>query len=400
MTEPARERRLVVVTGNYPSEGSPTSGTFVRAFVHALVDAGTEADVIHGVSVFARRHGPYPVNGEERTPGGRRVRIHRPRFLSLSIVGAGPLGTARLTQSRFESSILREVRQAGLRPTMAYGHFLYQSGRAAVRVGESLGVPSFVAVGEGTFWTVEPIGFDRARRDFATATGFIAVSSPIRKGLESRLGIPREKIGVFPNGVDREVFRPKDQQLCRRRLGLPQARPILVFVGAFDDLKGGQTVLEAARGLPEVGIVLLGRGPVPLESGQIVFKGAVPHELVPDYLNAADAFVLPTLEEGSCNAIIEAMACGLPIITSRADYVEDLLDENSALLIDPRDPIAVRGAMQAVLSRADLRAELSRHSRLRAEALDVRDRARRVLAWMDERAAIGMGPRAIREGVG
>lgn len=387
MTDSRQVPRLLVVTGNYPSIGNPSNGTFVQAFVHALVDSGAEAEVIHPISVFARRHGPYPNDERQLTAGGGNVEVRRRLFLSFSIVGKGLMGTARLTQAAFEASVLREARSARKPPAISYGHFLYQAGRAAVRVGKVLGIPSFVAVGEGTFWTVEPIGFERARRDFSGATGFIAVSNPIRKGLEQRLGIPTEKIGVFPNGVDRGRFHQMDRQLSRRRLGLPPDRPLVAFVGAFDELKGGQVLLEAARGLPDVGLLLIGRGPVKLESDQVVFRGVVPHADVPAYLSAADVFVLPTLEEGSCNALAEAMACGLPIVTSRADYVEDLVDDRTGLLVDPRDPRSVREALAAILTSPERRKVLAERSLMRAETLDINQRAGKVLAWMAERSA-------------
>lgn len=395
MTVAPESESVLVVTGNYPSERDPVCGTFVRTFVHAIVEAGARATVINPTSVFARRRGPYPRDCVETTQAGDSVDVVRPVFASFSVVNLGLFNTARLTQTGFEAAVRRSVRRLRVRPTMVYGHFLYQAGRAAVLMGEDLGVPSVVAVGEGTFWTVAPMGFSRARKHFAAAAGFVAVSSPIKRALMEDLGVPDRKIAVFPNGVNRSHFRPLDRDECRRELGLPLEKTLIAFVGAFDDLKGGRVLLEAAHGLPNIGLLFIGEGPRRLDGPETVFLGSVPHALVPKYLGASDVFALPSLEEGSSNAVVEAMACGLPIITSRADYMEDLVDEETAILVDPRDPTAVRGALELLLRDTGRRKGLGAAALRRSERLDIRLRAKGILSWMrtlrDDARPDGMG---------
>lgn len=392
-----RVQDVLVVTGNYPTAGEPTSGTFVRAFANAMADSGARVRVVHPVSVFARRRGPYPKGGWDLTPAGNRVEIFRPVFASFSVVNLGLMNTVQMTQAGFEAAVVRVVHRLTPRPTVVCGHFLYLAGRAAVRVGRDLGVPSFVTVGEGRFWSVEPVGFERARRDFSGVTGLVAVSTPIKEGLEKRLGVPAEKIAVFPNGVDRRVFRPRDRSECRKLLGLPMERTLVAFVGTFNTDKGGEVLLEAVRGIPDLGVILLGSGPLRMESPEVVFRGRVSHGDLPRWLAAADLFVLPSLVEGSCNAVVEAMAMGLPIITSRADYMDDLVDDEVAIRIDPRDVRAVRAAIEALVVDPALRAKMGEAALRRASELDILKRARSVLEWMDSRAgSIGL-PRAAGE---
>ena len=274
------------------------------------------------------------------------------------------------------------------RASAIYGHFMYQAGKAAVRAGRRLGVPSFVGVGEGDFWSVDPIGYPRASSELAAATGFVAVSTPIQDGLIRRLGIPPTKIGVFPNGVDLTLFRSRPRETERVRLGLPADAFIVVFVGTFDELKGGRRLLAAVRGLTGVKVVLLGQGPIKLDSPEVVFAGVVSHELVSRYLSAGDAFVLPTEEEGSCNAAIEAMACGVPIVTSNGAYMDDLVDDEVALRIEPRDVLAIREAIIRLKGDRELRLRMSNACLLRAARFDIDARARRILAWMTEMSAM------------
>lgn len=77
------------------------------------------------------------------------------------------------------------------------------------------------------------------------------------------------------------------------------------------------------------------------------------------YLNAADFFVLPTLAEGCCNAIIEALACGLPVISSNLPFNDDILDENNSIKINPMDIQALRESMTMLIEDELLRNRLS-----------------------------------------
>ena len=105
------------------------------------------------------------------------------------------------------------------KPDIVYGHFLYSGGAAAVEIGKHMAIPLFVAVGEGTFWSVEPLGFARAKRDFQGARGVLAVSSVLRLRLIAELDIPDGKIGVFPNGIDPGLFYPRNRHDMRKKCG-------------------------------------------------------------------------------------------------------------------------------------------------------------------------------------
>lgn len=380
---------LLVVTGNFPNPQRPENGTFVRTFVHALADAGAEITVVVVESIWRARR-PHDRGTEvEFTAAGRPVKILRRRFLSFSAKKACGLSTASLTQIAFEAVARTTAAELRPRPAAVYGHFLYPSGAAAMKIGASLRIPAFVAVGEGTFWTVEHLGDARARRDFHRSRGFLAVSTPIADGLARRFGFPQERIAVFPNGTDRSKFKPGDRGTARAALGIPQDLFVVIFVGTFDELKGGRKLLEAARGMKDTGLLLLGGGPVPLDGPEVLFKGRVGNDQIPNYLAAADVFALPTLEEGSCNAVVEALACGLPVLTARGAYMRDLVDEACAVMVDPMSVQEIRAGLERLRTDPGLRSELSRGALKRAESLDVRVRAGAVLDWLKEKVARG-----------
>lgn len=375
---------VVFVVGTYPSIQKPTGATFVRSMVRAIARQGHVCTVVNPVSVFSRRFGPFPAAHEEEQQGEGKIEIHRPRFLSFSVKNLGVMNTALLTQEAFNRAVLRVVRKLSVRPDIIYGHFLYQAGYAAVIAGRVLCVPSIAGVGEGAFWTVEPIGFEKAKKHMSEATGFLAVSSFVRNGLIEGLDVRPERIRVFPNGVDMSLFFPRDRSAMRQKHGFPKEKPILAFVGTFDHLKGGARLLEAASSFPEVRILLLGQGAVRLDSPQVLFKGTIPNELIPEFLSASDLFTLPTTEEGSCNAILEAMACGLPMVTSDGAYMDDIVDGEVALRVDPMNVSQIRSAIGRLLENARLRASMSAACLNKVRQYDINLRAQRMLDWYSE----------------
>jgi len=377
---------IAFVTANYPSAQHPYGGMFVQQLVHALAREGTRCSVIHPIAVHRwLRAGIRKDRSLDIEPEDVPVRVYRPVYPSFSSKQVGPLNTARATQLFFDRAAWRAVRRLDGTPSVVYGHFLYPGGAAAVHAAKRLGIPSVVAVGEGEFWTVRPMGFPRAIRDYRDVDAVVAVSSVIKRNLTEDLRIPAEKIGVFPNGADLQRFYPRDRQEMRRKLGLPPDGFLVAFVGSFLQGKGADRVGAAIDGLDGVGGVFAGAGPCKPGGANVLFTGMLSHDQVPELLSAADVFVLPTLIEGSCNAIVEAMACGLPIVTSEGEFNDDLVDSSVSIRVDPLDVAAIRAAILRLRDDAELRREMGHRARQRALDFDVTLRARRIRSWIAER---------------
>ena len=232
---PAFPAHLAVVTSGYPAPACPTSGMFVRQFAHAVARQGVACTVVHPVARHhAWRGSGYPLQEREDAGSGRSVEVYRPRFLSFSARDAfsvlGPLNPSLWTFNRFTAAARRVLERLPAPPAALYGHFLYLSGAAAVRVGRRMGIPAFPCMGEGELWTVRRFGLARARADLSPAAGFLANSSALKRTLIRELGLPAEKIGVFPNGTNLSAFQPMDRNAARAQLGLPQDRSAMAVV--------------------------------------------------------------------------------------------------------------------------------------------------------------------------
>jgi glycosyltransferase involved in cell wall biosynthesis len=390
---PSDDHLRLLAICNYPSDTRPALQVFVRALLIELHSLGVDVTVI----------APEPLANRAKLETGFRLaptreerdglQIHRPRFASLSAVSL-PFGmhTARWGADSYLRAVLRQVERTGDSYDLTFGHFLYPHARAAAEAGERLGIPAVASLGESSFDRYESV-YDQQEigRLLDRFAGVITNSDLIRDYCVERFGLDEGKAAVFPNGVNQEVFAPIDQAAARRRLGLPLDRPIVISVGQFIERKGPLRILEAIRPRPEIGAVFLGSGPQEPAGAQVLFKGSVKHEEVPTWLSAADMFVLPTLDEGCSNAILEALFCGLPIISSDLPFNHSILNEEVSMLVDPLD---VQEIQRAVFSLID---DSARRDGMRQAALEysrsfrLNDRAQRVLAFLQARLSDAKG---------
>jgi glycosyltransferase involved in cell wall biosynthesis len=221
-------------------------------------------------------------------------------------------------------------------------------------------------------------------------------------------GMPADRILEVPNGIDLDRFKPattEERGALRRRLNLPDDRPVVTFVGFFSRDKQPRVLFDAwlqltkDRGI-ETTLVFVGAtksayfevddligdqmrrdAEAAGLSDRLIFTGSTHH--VEDYFRAADLFVLPSKREGLPVALLEAMASGLPCVASRLPgSTETIIDDGvNGLLVPPGDRKALAGAMASVLGDAQLAAALSAAARATVERrfanADIADR------WLD-----------------
>ena len=222
-------------------------------------------------------------------------------------------------------------------------HYVYPDGDAAVRVGEALRVPVCVTA-RGTdinlFAQLPAIG-RLIRRTLQRAQGIVAVSAALKERMVE-LGIEPERIAVIRNGIDRAVFQPYDQQPARAKLGLAADAKILVSVAALVPLKRLDRLIEAmqliAQTQPLARLYVIGEGPeraaltaqIAASSLQdkVFLLGAKPQRELADWYTAADLFCLASQREGCPNVVIEALACGTPVVASDVGGIGELLADD------------------------------------------------------------------------
>lgn len=339
--------RVLVFSTLYPNAAQPNHGIFVENRLrHTLALGGIAAEVIAPVPFFPLTH---PAFGRyatfARAPRAEQrhgVQVWHPRYFVAPKVGVNV--TPRfLYQAGL--SVARRLMRAGRRFDVIDAHYFYPDGVAAVRLGRALQLP-VVITGRGTDLTLLPsLPGPRAQIQDAAAeaSALITVCEDLGTRLVE-LGADPGRTIVLRNGVDLELFRPHpDRQAVRDRLNL--AGFTLISVGALIPRKGHDLVISALPECPDCTLLIAGGGPQRSQlealarqlgvADRVRFVGEVPHHQLSDYYSAADVMVLASEREGWANVLLEALACGTPVIASDVNGTSEVIQGPEAGLLLP-----------------------------------------------------------------
>ncbi len=370
--------RTLVLSSLFPSRTRPNFGVFVRDRVRHVA-AHCDIVVVAPVPWFP---GNRWLRGtaHARTPFVEEIdglTVYHPRVVSVPHVAKA------LDATSYAVSLLPFI--AWLRRRFRFdlvdAQFGYPDGVAAALIGKAVRCPVVVTLrGDEERVAAYPLRRMQLARAFKSVR-LIAVSDSLRQ-FALRLGIDPSEVRVIPNGVDVSPFRPGDRGAARRRLGLPDDKAILLAVGAMGEGKGHHLVLEALPDLvarhPQLLYVAVGgaayadgyatrvRHLVERHALQdhVRLVGLQPHEDIPLWMAAADVFCLATAHEGWSNAITEALACGLPVVTTRVGGNAELVREGrDGLLVPFGDRHALAAAIVDALQREWDRAGIAARAR-------------------------------------
>lgn len=211
-------------------------------------------------------------------------------------------------------------------------------------------------------------GFQEAFNNLMQATRFISLNPNISRELVSS-HVPENKILSFPNGVDVHRFHPlatEKRKSLKQKLGLSAKQHVITYTGRFEERKRVIDLIHAwhaiASEFPQAHLVLVGKGEEVANcqneiqvlglSQRVTFVGEVQN--IEDYLKITDCYVFPSRLEGMPNVILEAMACGLPIIaTAIPGIVEILQDNQTGKLVPPKDVNTLCRALTQMLKNPE-----------------------------------------------
>jgi teichuronic acid biosynthesis glycosyltransferase TuaC len=324
---------LVVFSSLFPSAARPGAGLFIRermfrVAAHRPLAVVSPQPWFPGQSLIRLlRPGYRPQAPVLEIQQG--IRVYHPRFLSVpGLLRQFDGWSMALASAR----VLRRLKRQGAR--LIDAHFAYPDGEAATRLGRWLDLPVTITLrGTEVPHSNNPALRPRLARALQAATRVFCVSDSLRR-LAVELGAAAETTEVVGNGVDTGRFYPVERTAARRKVGLPVDATVLVSVGALVERKGMQRVIDCLPTLlqrhPDLHYLIVGGGSpegdmrAELDAQvarlgldeRVHFLGALPPDELKWALSAADIFVLATRNEGWANVFLEAMACGLPVITT------------------------------------------------------------------------------------
>ncbi len=297
--------------------------------------------------------------------------------------------------SEFACNVQRFRYFHGVRYDLVHAHY-WLSGRLGTLFHEHWGVPTVAMfhtlaqmknrVAQDAAELEQQIRIDIERRTMTTVDRVIAATDVDKAQMVSEYGAHPRSIDVVPGGVDLAMFRPGSQTEARAALGLGSER-VLLFVGRIQPLKGVDILLRAATELARDGsklrVVLVGgtapglRGQVSdeeremtrlrtltVELGlerQVRFEGAVAHDRLPLYYQAADLTVMPSTYESFGLVAVESLACGTPVVASRVGGLTTIVrDGANGALVPWRNPRLFADKIRPILRDEGLRRALGR----------------------------------------
>ncbi|PPD21499.1 MAG: glycosyl transferase family 1 [Methylobacter sp.] len=380
---PAKSPKLLVFSSLFPSSVRPNAGVFIK---ERMFRVGRQLPVVVVSPVpwfplqqlirywkpnFRPQPEPYAeIDG---------IEVYYPKFFSIP-------GFFKSQDGFFMAAscvlTLLKIRK-NYRFDLIDAHFAYPDGYAASLLGRWFKVPVTITL-RGTEVTLSKFPGRRKRilAALKSASRVFAVAESLKLHV-TRLGAQADKIKVIGNGVDTEVFHPVDKLQARRSLELDEQAKVLISVGGLVERKGFHRVLEILpellKSYPDLVYLIVG-GDSPegnirsrleqqVESlgltKQVRFLGAKPSYELKTALSAADVFVLATANEGWANVFLEAMACGLPVITTDVGGNREVVcAENLGTIVPFGDTPALLSALNQALQKQWDSVKLINYARL------------------------------------
>lgn len=361
--------RLLVFSSLFPHQGRPNAGLFIR---ERMFRVGQQLPIVvvapvpwfplQGILRKFRPHFRPPAPRFEVQDG---VEVYYPRFLCVPglfktfdgfFMAIGSFMRVRKLRQRFGFNLID-------------AHFAYPDGYAATLLGRWFKAPVTITL-RGT----EVPHAKTARRSFLvkalrSSARVFSVADSLKQFVVS-LGIDAEHVLVVGNGVDTKKFYALNKRDTRETLNIPDNVPVLISVGGLVERKGFHRVIECLPALvgqfPGLLYLVIGGASAEGDWGDrlkqqvkqlglektVRFLGAMPPEQLKTPLSSADVFVLATSNEGWANVFLEAMACALPVVTTRVGgNAEAVANSTVGLLVPFGDSTALEAALAEALSQ-------------------------------------------------
>lgn len=369
--------KLTILTTSFPRFEGDAAGSFIYKYTRLLARNGCDLRVI----------APHHPEVNESLPW-TRLNVHYFKYFfpvgwqALAYDGGFP---ARIRKNWFSvlqfpffiTSFVFNAYRAGRKSDILHAHWTL-AGVVAIMVKFLTRTPVVITLwGSDIFLTKIPVLSTLLRKILNRANAIVCESRQFEEEL-AHLGFSKNKISVISNGVDFTPNQPKDKMALRQQLSLPTDQYLILSIGRLVPVKGHIHLLNAMPKIVQhekkATLIIVGEGELrqTLEdrvnelglSSHVIFTGFQNADTIPDWLNAGDIFVLPSLSEGKPNIVQEAMACGLPVISTQVGSVPEMIKSgNNGILVPPESPDSLARYVVGLLKNEKIRLGLGENAR-------------------------------------
>lgn len=332
-----RKIRLLTFSTLYPSSVRPGHGIFVETRLRELLSSGgIDVRVVAPVPWFFStnsRYGEYARMAKvPRRENHNGIEVLHPRYLLMPKVG---MTTAPFSMALGAMPAMRRLIADGYDFDVIDAHYYYPDGVAAALLARYFNKPFTVTARGSDINLIANYSIPRRLMRWAAngASASIGVSRALTQAM-AKMGMPESRLMMMPNGVDLEKFHIQPKVASRAALGWPQLSTLL-SVGNLVENKGHHIAVKALAHLPDFRLVIAGAGPErhTLEalalktnvSSRLQFLGRVEQDQLANCYSAADILVLPSSREGWPNVLLEAMACGTPVVATKVGGIPEIV---------------------------------------------------------------------------
>jgi teichuronic acid biosynthesis glycosyltransferase TuaC len=377
----SRDVRTVLFSTLYPSSARPLHGIFVETRLRELLSReSVQTKVVAPVPWFPSTADRWGEFAKMATTPRRELRngveVLHPRYLVIPKLG---MNVAPLLLAAGALSSMKKLIADGFDFDVLDAHYYYPDGVAAAILARHLGKPVTITA-RGTDLNLIPQHYlPRKMMQWAArrADASIGVCSALVDVLRN-WSIDESRLHVMRNGVDLERFTPMPKALSREALGLAGS-PIFLSVGHLIERKGHHIAIEALAEVrhqhPDARLVIVGEGTERVRLAKraaelglqdvVTLVGAIPNTDLARWYSAADVLILASSREGWANVLLEAMACGTPVVATKIWGTPEVVP-HAALgrLVDERHGVAFASAISSLLEVAPSSAAIRAHAEL------------------------------------
>lgn len=355
--------RILLVTSQFPIAGEPTRG---RPIFQTARELATLADVrvVSPVAVYPSWAQPKSYLFKPADAAATGIDTEYVTYPALPILSRPFNGW--LAARAIAPALAR------FQPDVVLSYWLYPDAFGAMLVARKARVPLVAGARGSDIRVRDRISKALTRRVIGAADQVLVVSEDLGRLAVADYGADPARVHAIANGCDAATFHLADRAAARTHLGIDSTAELIVYAGRLVAEKGLRELVGAMRELverrPRVELAMIGTGPLHDElaaevarqtSLRVHLPGALPADGVARWMTAADVFALPSYSEGYPNVLVEALACGRPIVATPVGGIPEIVDERCGVLVAPRDVDALANGIAQALDRRWSEADLS-----------------------------------------